>query len=154
MKKPSEGSHRPRPKRHFLKINDFQYLCFNLAVELLSFNEPIPHYETRDNALLESALGSPSQTFGGKYLYPTLIKQAAILFYSLIKNHPFKNGNKRIALISLFAFLRINEKWINAEPFKLYLLACTVSKSNPKEKDKYLNQIEKFIKENMIDKSM
>ncbi|MCX6785530.1 MAG: Fic family protein [Candidatus Komeilibacteria bacterium] len=51
----------------------------------------------------------PYQTFGGKQLYPGLIKKSAILFYLMIKNHPFQNGNKRIAMTTLFYFLYKNK---------------------------------------------
>ncbi len=141
MPKPSEDSLTPK----WLTIEDFEYLCFNSAKEFLSFKEPIPDYETRDDALLESALGSPRQTFGRKLLYPTLNKQAAILFYSLTKNHPFKNGNKRIAVMALLVFLALNTRWLSSSSSELYLLACNVSSSNPNEKDQQLESIEKFI---------
>jgi death on curing protein len=45
--------------------------------------------------VLESALAQPRMTFGGDDLYPTLVEKAAALGYSLIKNHPFIDGNKR-----------------------------------------------------------
>jgi death on curing protein len=59
----------------------------------------------RDNASLESALGRPLQTFDGQRLYPTIIDQAAALFESMIKNHPFIDGNKRISYAMLLAVL-------------------------------------------------
>ena len=45
---------------------------------------------------LESALAQPQMTFVGNDLYPTLVEKAATLGYSLIQNHPFVDGNKRI----------------------------------------------------------
>lgn len=134
----------------WLEPEDFEFLCFDLARELMTYQEPIPDYSTRDNNLLESSLGAPKQTFAGKLLYPTLEKQAAILFYSLIKNHPFKNGNKRIAVMALLTFLSLNGKWINIDPLDLYTLAVAVSESNPKGKNKILKIIEKRIKENLV----
>ncbi|QQG43185.1 MAG: type II toxin-antitoxin system death-on-curing family toxin [Candidatus Daviesbacteria bacterium] len=134
----------------WLEPQDFEFLCFDLARELMTFQEPIPNYSTRDNGLLESSLGAPKQTFGGKFLYPTLEKQAAILFYSLIKNHPFKNGNKRIAVMALLAFLSLNGKWINIDPLALYTLAFAVSESDPKDKNKILKIIEKRVMENLV----
>ena len=50
----------------------------------------------RDITALESALNRPYQTFEGKDLYPTVIEKVAALLESLIKNHPFNDGNKRI----------------------------------------------------------
>ena len=54
------------------------------------------------------------QSFSGKDLYPTLATKASILFYLMIKNHPFQNGNKRIAITTLLTFLYENGKWILA----------------------------------------
>ena len=50
----------------------------------------------RDKGALESALNRPSQTFEGKDLYPTLLEKVAALLESIVKNHPFNDGNKRI----------------------------------------------------------
>jgi death-on-curing protein len=62
----------------------------------------------RDKHLLDSAINAPFQAFGGRDLYPSLIDKAAQLAFSLIKNHPFQDGNKRIALASMAAFLLQN----------------------------------------------
>lgn len=59
--------------------------------------------------LLESALAQPQQTFNGCYLYRTIFDKAAILLYSMIKNHPFIDGNKRMALTTASVFLTLNE---------------------------------------------
>lgn len=50
----------------------------------------------RDRGLLESALARPFQTFDNKDLYPTIVKKAAALIESILRNHPFVDGNKRI----------------------------------------------------------
>ncbi len=50
----------------------------------------------RDQGALESALAQPEMTFGGQDLYPTLIEKASALGFSLICNHPFVDGNKRV----------------------------------------------------------
>lgn len=62
----------------------------------------------RDMGLLESALETPFQTFGGQDLYPALIQKAARLGHSLVSNHPFVDGNKRIGLHVMLVFLAIN----------------------------------------------
>ncbi len=61
----------------------------------------------RDEGLLESALKSPFVTFGGD-LYPSLVQKAARLCYSLISNHAFVDGNKRIGVLAMMVFLRLN----------------------------------------------
>ena len=62
----------------------------------------------RDIGLVESAVGRPQATFGGDYLYPTIFDKAAALLQSLLKNHPFVDGNKRTALSSAGIFLEEN----------------------------------------------
>lgn len=62
----------------------------------------------RDIGLLESALEAPFQTFDGKDLYPALIQKAARLGQSLISNHPFVDGNKRIGIHTMLVFLAAN----------------------------------------------
>jgi death-on-curing protein len=57
---------------------------------------------------LESALAQPKQTFDGKDLYPRIEQKAAALLYSLCQNHPFTDGNKRVAFIAANVFLRRN----------------------------------------------
>ncbi len=62
----------------------------------------------RDTGLLSSALASPFATFGGTELYPTVEERAARLGYSLISNHAFVDGNKRIGLFAMMIFLKLN----------------------------------------------
>ena len=62
----------------------------------------------RDIGLLESALEAPFQTFGGKDLYPAPIQKAARLGHSLVSNHPFVDGNKRIGIHTMLVFLAAN----------------------------------------------
>lgn len=62
----------------------------------------------RDDGLLESALESPFQTFDGHDLYPSIIQKAARIGYSLVSNHPFIDGNKRIGIHIMLVFLAIN----------------------------------------------
>ncbi|MDP3940941.1 MAG: type II toxin-antitoxin system death-on-curing family toxin [bacterium] len=62
----------------------------------------------RDIGLLESAADRPQATFDGVDLYKSLFDKAAALLHSLLKNHPFVDGNKRTALSSAGVFLRMN----------------------------------------------
>ena len=62
----------------------------------------------RDIALLESALESAFATFDGQELYPTKQEKGARLGYSLISNHAFVDGNKRIGMCVLLTFLEVN----------------------------------------------
>ncbi len=62
----------------------------------------------RDANLLDSALKAPFQTFGGNDLYPDILTKASQLCYSLIENHPFADGNKRIGVHLTLLFLKLN----------------------------------------------
>lgn len=62
----------------------------------------------RDEGLLDSALNSLLQSFAGEELYPSIQAKAARLGFSLIKNHPFLDGNKRIGMLAMMVFLEIN----------------------------------------------
>ncbi len=67
----------------------------------------------RDMGLLDSALESAYQTFDGKELYPAKQEKAARIGYSLISNHAFVDGNKRIGMYVLLTFLETNGIRIN-----------------------------------------
>ena len=69
----------------------------------------------RDRAILESAVAQPSASFGGEELYPTLFAKAAALGFSLIQNHPFVDGNKRIGHAAMEVFLLLNGYEIDAD---------------------------------------
>ena len=68
----------------------------------------------RDVGTLESALAQPKMTFDKKELYPTIEKKAAALAFSLSSNHPFVDGNKRVAHAAMEVFLFLNGREINA----------------------------------------
>jgi death-on-curing protein len=62
----------------------------------------------RDLGGLESALAQPQMTFGGQDLYPGLAEKAAALGFSLVCNHPFVDGNKRVGHAAMETFLVLN----------------------------------------------
>ena len=63
---------------------------------------------------LESALAQPQMTFDGEELYPTITHKAAALGFSIINNHPFIDGNKRIGHAAMEVFLVLNGFEISA----------------------------------------
>ena len=77
---------------------------------------------SRDSGLLSSALAQPRMTAGGRYLHRTLFDKAAAYGYHLARNHPFVDGNKRIAFVVMDIFLQANGWQIDAteeEAFKM-----------------------------------
>ena len=69
----------------------------------------------RDQNALESAVAQPQMSFGGKDLYPTLADKASAMSFSLINNHPFVDGNKRIGHAAAEVFLLLNGYEIDAD---------------------------------------
>ena len=62
----------------------------------------------RNDALLQSALANPLQTFAGLDLYPSVFDKAVQLCFGIIKNHPFLDGNKRLGLHLMLVLIHIN----------------------------------------------
>lgn len=134
-----------------LTVKEVEFIAFKLAQEILSFNEPIPDFSTRFPNVLESCLAAPFQTFSAKSLYSGLIEKAGILFYLMIKNHPFQNGNKRIAMTTLFVFLHKNKKWLKADTQELYNFTMWIAQSPPRFKEETVQAIGKFLKSHIIE---
>ena len=93
-----------------------RYLTLN---EILSIHEKLiktsgGSFGIRDIKLLQSAIAQPYMTFNKHDLYPTLLDKVVALGYSLIMNHPFIDGNKRIGHASMEIFLYINGYEFNA----------------------------------------
>jgi death-on-curing protein len=68
----------------------------------------------RDLGALESAIAQPKTTFAGVDLYPTLVEKAAALCFSLVQNHPFVDGNKRVGHAAMETFLVLNGVEVDA----------------------------------------
>ncbi|MDE2079610.1 MAG: type II toxin-antitoxin system death-on-curing family toxin [Patescibacteria group bacterium] len=130
-------------------MREVEYTAFRLAKELMAWDEPIPDFGTRFPNILESCLETPFQTFNRKPLYKRLVGKAAALFYLMIKNHPFENGNKRIAVMSTIVFIAMNGKWLSVSDKQLYRIAVDVAESDPKQKDKYMDLLTVFFRENI-----
>jgi death-on-curing family protein len=134
-----------------ITVKEVEYIAFQLAQEMLAYDEPIPDFSTRFPNILESCLATPFQSFSKKTLYPGLISKASVLFYLMIKNHPFQNGNKRIAITTLFVFLYKNRKWIKVDSQELYNFTVWVAQSPPQFKDEVLRATEKFLRAYVVD---
>ena len=138
-------------KLNRLNIKNVEYVAYRLAKETMEWDEPIPDFSTRYTNALERCLETPFQSFNGKQLYPGIIKKSASLFYFMVKNHPFQNGNKRIAMATLFYFLFENNKWMKVDNQELYNFARWVAESNPKLKSDTVRAIETFLKHYLVD---
>ena len=99
-----------RTKR--MTVKEVEYVAFSFAQKLMTYDEPIPEFGTRFPNILESCIDTPFMQFNRKDLYRGLIGKASALFYFMIKNHPFQNGNKRIAVMTVLYLFHKNGKWI------------------------------------------
>lgn len=70
----------------------------------------------RDLGALEAAVARPQMTFGGEDLYPDFAAKAAALLHSLVLNHPFVEGNKRVGAHAALVFLLANDAELTASP--------------------------------------
>ncbi len=132
-----------------ISLTDVEYVAFRLAKKFLEWDEPIPDFNTRFSDKLESCIETPFQTFERKSLYKGIVEKSSILFYLMIKNHPFQNGNKRIAVTTLLFFLIQNGKWLGISNEEIYKFACDVAKSESQKKDNIIYIINLFIKNNI-----
>ena len=73
----------------------------------------------RDGGALESAIARPRMTFGGEDLYQDVAAKAAALLHSLVLNHPFVDGNKRVGAHAAVLFLLANGTELTASPAAL-----------------------------------
>lgn len=89
----------------------------------------------RDENLFDSAINAPFQTFDGKQLYATLEQKAARLGFSLIKDHAFNDGNKRIGILAMLTFLELNGIAIDASDDELITLGLSVADGQMSDKD-------------------
>jgi len=89
----------------------------------------------RDLGLLESAVARPQATFDGEDLYPDLATKAAALMASLVGNHPFVDGNKRVGITAAAIFLQRNGQRLTAtnEAVEAFTLSVAQGKKSMEE---------------------
>lgn len=133
-----------------ITVEQFEYVAFALARESLAWSEPIPPFQSRFPDRLESCLATPFGRFGGKDLYRGILAKAAIFFYLLIKNHPFQNGNKRIAIVGLFYLLHSNGYWLDMNNATLYDFARDVAASRREDKEYVIDRINATFRKHLV----
>ena len=96
----------------------------------------------RDEKLLDSALEQPKATFDKSYLHNSIFKMASSYGFHLCKNHPFIDGNKRIALVAMDTFLQKNGYEITASEKETYkiIIALSSGEISKEELAKWLQQ--------------
>ncbi len=82
----------------------------------------------RDRGALEAAAARPGMTFDGEDLYPDLAAKAAALMHSLVLNHPFVDGNKRVGAAAAELVVEVNGYRLRADDADLEKIAFSVAK--------------------------
>lgn len=98
----------------------------------------------RDESILDSALANPLQTFAGQDLYYGISEKIVRLGYSIIKNHPFLDGNKRTGLHSMLILFHLNGFNIKISHEKLTSIIMKVADGSFSFQD-FLYQFKKFL---------
>jgi death-on-curing family protein len=122
-----------------------------LKKQLMKKKEATGLFGNEKDEGFKSSLQSIVQTFGGKYLYPSIEEQAAHLLYFIIKNHSFSDGNKRIGAFLFVWFLEKNRHRfkksgeVKINDTGLTALALLVAQSKPEEKELMIKLIINLI---------
>lgn len=82
----------------------------------------------RDRGALESATARPSMTFDGEDLYPDLAAKVATLMHSLVANHPFVDGNKRVGAAAAELVVEVNGHRLRADDADLVEITFAVAR--------------------------
>ena len=98
----------------------------------------------RDLKMLESSLAQPFMTFDGKDLYSSIIEKAGALGYSLIMNHAFIDGNKRIGHAAMELFLYLNGFEIKSDSIEHEKIILEVASGNKSRKE-FINWLKKVV---------
>lgn len=129
-----------------LTITDAE-VAFDSA-QLLLTTEPMPAFHTRTSHRLEAVLAAPFSSFDGREQYPTLAEKAAVLFYAACKDHPFQNGNKRMAVVLTNTFLMLNGYELDTDALTLYDVAYEVTETMSDRRPDALSYLTRFIQDN------
>lgn len=104
-------------------------------------------FGVRDVGLVSSAIAVPQATFEGKHLHADLYEMAAAYAFHLCQNHPFVDGNKRVALAAALVFLDLNGVTITDPDDRLYPLMMSVASSRT-EKPEIASVLREFATDN------
>lgn len=89
----------------------------------------------RDLGMLDAALQMPESTFDGKLLHPDIPAAAAAYLFHLCQNHPFIDGNKRVATMAMYAFIKSNGYELTLDNDELADLVLALASGNLNKKE-------------------
>jgi death-on-curing family protein len=138
------------PKKALL-FEDCKDAIIELKKSLIQQHEASDLFGNEIESRFKAIIGNVNQSLYGKEVYPTIEEKAAHLLYFVIKDHPFSDGNKRIASMLFVYFIHLNdfqnkdtgEEKINDNT--LVALALLVAVSNPQDKDNLIKLITNLL---------
>jgi death-on-curing family protein len=116
----------PSQLRHLTR-DQVERIHFALVKDFEESSDPLWPAGVKNPTLLESALLRPRTSNGASLKYPTIEMAAGALLHSLVHNHPFHNGNKRTALVSMLAFLDENGRTLTCDQDALFKLVLQLA---------------------------
>ncbi len=137
---------------YIINYKDVKNAIKELKKDLMAKGEASELFGNEKDDSFQGILGSVSQTVFGELAYPTIEEQAVQLLYSIIKGHPFSDGNKRIGSFIFVWFLEQNNHHLNKNGERkindntLVTLALAVAQSLPEQRDTIQNLLMNLIK--------
>lgn len=132
-----------------LSADDILAIHWQLVELFRDDGDPIEPAGPRDQHLLASAASRPHTSLAGIEKYTSVEAKAAALFHSLVTNHPFHNGNKRTALVSLLAFLDRNGRGLMVSDDELFEFVLSVADNQIRDQTKtgHADEVVELIKQ-------
>lgn len=124
-----------KPTQLILDYDSAVNAITTLKNDLMGRNEASPLFGKEREKGLENILLNIEQTFDDLPIYPSIEERSANLLYFIIKNHPFIDGNKRIACLIFLLYLKLQNIEIKINENGLVALALLIAESDPKQKD-------------------
>jgi death-on-curing family protein len=146
-------AYKTKKSKFVLKYEDCKSLIEKLKQKLIEKKEASELFGKEVNNKFKSIIGALYQTFNKKELYPTIEEKAANLLYLTIKDHPFVDGNKRIASFLFVYFLEKNNYLFKSNGERkiadttLVALSLLIVTSKPTEKDIMINIITNLLRD-------
>lgn len=137
---------------YIINYDDVKKAIQKLKLDLVEKGEASNLFGNERDESFKGILGSVSQTVFGELAYPTIEEQATQLLYSIIKGHPFSDGNKRIGSFIFVWFLEQNRHHLNDKGERkinnntLVTIALTVAQSLPEQRETIQKLIMNLIK--------
>jgi len=123
-----------------IDISNAMGIIDRLKGTLIGLGEATQLFGNKRDESFEGILKSVEQSFGGQYLYPSVEERATNLFYFIVKNHPFSDGNKRIGALMFVWYLSMNNNLISNNNNKinkatLVSLTILIAQSAPSDRE-------------------